>query len=522
MIFKKIITNFTLFTLFVFFPFSVVWGKSNLPSCKGDNPKLWSNCFGKYQNPQGDVYSGEWKNGAMHGNGELLTKDKVRYVGQFKMDTIEGMGSLYDRNGNLYFKGQFIKNKPTKNGTYYKSSGQSQAQKSNNTSSQNHDAKIKKIFEIAKTDNDNFISSILISFRGSWQQQHRACTLKEYISGQFQDRIPYYGYLIANRNMIDENGFAKIRSDHKYFDELKFNFTFRTFNTSNAKGILTFTEVFNTAEEMLIKSQDELKRHYSNNFYVSNSYLPDLKSINCNLFVGKPSDIAKVVNLLNRNFKINKFYIGKIETVENLKKTFYKKYNYNPDVANFKQEFNIQNWQMERLKKFNVTTKEAYLQTIEEMKKINYSEKYDFFSIHDFLKDRKWAESKKISVIAQRDSRLKKEKEEKERLAKLKAKRDAYRANKVYQSNITCVGQDAQRKADEFARMYTSGQNIHYINAHFQAQRTCSLNRIKFKGKDVYEANAYAGSGTRMQVLIFKNNPQMAVLVHLNDWETRF
>lgn len=314
MILKKIFSNYILLALMVFSTFTVVWGKSKLPKCEGANPKLWNNCFGKYQNPQGDFYSGEWKNGAMHGNGELITKDKIRYIGQFKMDTIEGMGSLYDRNGNLYFKGQFIKNKPIKNG----------------------------------------------------------------------------------------------------------------------------------------------------------------------------------------------------------------KYNYNPDLDNFKKEFNIQNWQMERLKKFNVTTKEAYLQTIEEMKKINYSEKYDFFSIHNFLQDRKWAETKKISIIAQRDSRLKKGKDEKERLAKLKAKRDAYRANKVYQSNITCVGQDAQRKADEFAKMYTSGQNIHYITAHFQAQRTCSLNRIKFKGKDVYEAKAYAGSGTRMQVLIFKSNPQMAVLVHLNDWETRF
>ena len=58
----------------------------------------------------------------MHGQGQLTIKSGAKYIGQFRMGVIEGMGKLYDESGNLTFKGEFKNNKPTKNGIYYSAS----------------------------------------------------------------------------------------------------------------------------------------------------------------------------------------------------------------------------------------------------------------------------------------------------------------------------------------------------------------------------------------------------------------
>ena len=68
-----------------------------------DNPEdKWHNCFGSYQYPSGETYSGEWKNNLFDGDGVFLYQNGDRYVGQFKKDLPEGKGTYQYKNGDLY------------------------------------------------------------------------------------------------------------------------------------------------------------------------------------------------------------------------------------------------------------------------------------------------------------------------------------------------------------------------------------------------------------------------------------
>jgi antitoxin component YwqK of YwqJK toxin-antitoxin module len=116
---KKI--QFLIIVIFIIFLPLKVKSNNQLPKCKGDVTK-WNNCIGTYKAPTKEVYSGEWRSGTMHGQGQLIIKSGAKYIGQFRMGVIEGMGKLYDENGNLTFKGEFKNSKPTKNGIYYSAS----------------------------------------------------------------------------------------------------------------------------------------------------------------------------------------------------------------------------------------------------------------------------------------------------------------------------------------------------------------------------------------------------------------
>lgn len=74
----------------------------------------------KYAN--GDVYEGEWQNGAMHGKGELTFHNGREYVGEFKNDKYDGFGKLIWQDGS-YYLGWFKNGNFNGKGTYLFSNG---------------------------------------------------------------------------------------------------------------------------------------------------------------------------------------------------------------------------------------------------------------------------------------------------------------------------------------------------------------------------------------------------------------
>lgn len=104
---------------------------SSLPKCIGEDFRIWSKCHGKYDFLRGQ-YTGEWKDGNMHGKGKFIEiwgdiyegnfknnmadgfgfqkkKDGTEYVGEFKNNLYEGKGVLLDNN-EIKIEGNFKNN----------------------------------------------------------------------------------------------------------------------------------------------------------------------------------------------------------------------------------------------------------------------------------------------------------------------------------------------------------------------------------------------------------------------------
>ena len=58
------------------------YSQSNLPACPTSG--YFHNCFGKYTDPNGDQYVGEWKDGKQNGQGSYTFPNGQKYVGEFK------------------------------------------------------------------------------------------------------------------------------------------------------------------------------------------------------------------------------------------------------------------------------------------------------------------------------------------------------------------------------------------------------------------------------------------------------
>ena len=78
-------------------------------------PVSWSNCVGtitfKDINYVGDMYTGEFKQGKLHGKGNYYYKADTkfkgdRYEGEFKEGELNGQGTYYFNDGRVW-KGQF-------------------------------------------------------------------------------------------------------------------------------------------------------------------------------------------------------------------------------------------------------------------------------------------------------------------------------------------------------------------------------------------------------------------------------
>lgn len=80
--------------------------KDKNSKCKGVDTKKWTNCFGTFSPQDGFLYSGEFKNGMMHGKGTLERKNISKHTGNFKNGYADGQGTISYVSGDI-FKGAF-------------------------------------------------------------------------------------------------------------------------------------------------------------------------------------------------------------------------------------------------------------------------------------------------------------------------------------------------------------------------------------------------------------------------------
>lgn len=95
---------------------------SVLSACKDDSVRKWDQCIGTHTYPNGNVYTGEFRNGLRHGFGRIRIlakgspdRDGIRsevpstYEGQFKNGVMSGLGVLTLDTGERY-EGNFLNN----------------------------------------------------------------------------------------------------------------------------------------------------------------------------------------------------------------------------------------------------------------------------------------------------------------------------------------------------------------------------------------------------------------------------
>ena len=118
----------------------------SLPSCTQEKSVIWDNCVGLRHYPNGDTYSGEFKNGKREGtgsykfsNGDMyegnfrggkrngkgtsILKSGEKYVGEYRDDLKDGKGELTLANGVKYI-GEFSNNTFNGNGMIQSPNGE--------------------------------------------------------------------------------------------------------------------------------------------------------------------------------------------------------------------------------------------------------------------------------------------------------------------------------------------------------------------------------------------------------------
>ena len=100
-----------------------------LPQCTGASPRAWDGCFGTYTYPNGNQYTGEFKQGLRDGKGTIRIVAKGQssdkriasevpstYTGDFKDDKISGYGTWVFDDGKR-IEGKFSNNLPLPKGS---------------------------------------------------------------------------------------------------------------------------------------------------------------------------------------------------------------------------------------------------------------------------------------------------------------------------------------------------------------------------------------------------------------------
>ena len=80
----------------------ISWGQSSLPPCPESEDLIWSNCFGRYNYPNGDVYVGEWRDNKLNGRGTFEKRLTGTYIGEFRDDKLHGEGVFTFKRGEKY------------------------------------------------------------------------------------------------------------------------------------------------------------------------------------------------------------------------------------------------------------------------------------------------------------------------------------------------------------------------------------------------------------------------------------
>ncbi|MDG1523855.1 MAG: hypothetical protein P8Q34_03245, partial [Hyphomicrobiales bacterium] len=76
-----------------------------LSDCPKDTSVEWDNCFGTYTFPDGETYTGGFKNNFKHGQGTYTFPNGGIYIGGFKNNFRHGQGTYTYASGNIYTGG---------------------------------------------------------------------------------------------------------------------------------------------------------------------------------------------------------------------------------------------------------------------------------------------------------------------------------------------------------------------------------------------------------------------------------
>ena len=100
----RLIFSYLSLTIFcsIFFAQAVNANALDKKVCPASTTNAWDSCFGQSVFPNGDVYSGFWKDGLMHGFGIYQYFNGNRYIGEFNRHSREGVGAYVVKNKSLF------------------------------------------------------------------------------------------------------------------------------------------------------------------------------------------------------------------------------------------------------------------------------------------------------------------------------------------------------------------------------------------------------------------------------------
>ena len=90
---------------------------SALEDCPTNVNVMWTDCVGTYNYPDGEQYSGEFKDDKRHGQGTYTSANGSQYIGESKDNKFHGQGTFTTAKGDQYI-GEFKDDKMHGQGTY--------------------------------------------------------------------------------------------------------------------------------------------------------------------------------------------------------------------------------------------------------------------------------------------------------------------------------------------------------------------------------------------------------------------
>ena len=69
------------------------------PPCPSEKAVYWTNCYGRYDFPWGEIYSGLWSEDKLNGGGRLTKENGDSYLGEFSNNQYSGCGLLIKTDG---------------------------------------------------------------------------------------------------------------------------------------------------------------------------------------------------------------------------------------------------------------------------------------------------------------------------------------------------------------------------------------------------------------------------------------